>query len=93
MASALVAEGYRFKVFTPAGSVRLASDSSGDDYIEFSLDPTTDPPACSAAPAAARGRGQITSERPFKEDIPIADLADEDVLAFLLEELTSFLER
>ena len=35
VASALVAEGHRFKVFTPAGSVRLASESSGEDYIEW----------------------------------------------------------
>ena len=93
VASALVAEGYRFKVFTPAGSVRLASESSGEDYIELSLDTTTDPPVVIGRTSRGRGRGQIASERPVQEDIPIEDLADEDVLAFLLRELTSFLER
>ena len=93
VASALVAEGYRFKVFTPAGSVRLASESSGEDYIELSLDTTTDPPVVIGRTSRGRGRGRIASERPVQEDIPIEDLADEDVLAFLLRELTSFLER
>ena len=93
VASALVAEGYRFKVFTPAGSVRLASESSGEDYIELSLDTTTDPPVVIGRTSRGRGRGQIASERPVQEDIPIEDLTDEDVLAFLLKQLTPFLER
>jgi hypothetical protein len=44
LASALVAEGHRFKVFTPADAVRLASESSADDFIELTLDTTVDPP-------------------------------------------------
>ena len=36
-AAALTAEGRRFTVFTPAGSVRLASDASGEDFIEQQL--------------------------------------------------------
>ncbi len=93
VASALVAEGHRFKTFTPAGSVRLASESSGEDYIEIALDTTTDPPVVIGRTSRGRGRRQIASERPVQEDIPIENLSDEDVLAFLLRELTPFLER
>ena len=92
VASALVAEGQRFKVFTPAGSVRLASEASGEDFIELVLDTTADPPVVVGRTSRGRGRRQIASERPVKDDIPIENLKDEDVLAFLLTELTPFLD-
>ena len=93
LASALVAEGHRFKVFTPAGSVRLASESSGEDYIELALDTTADPPLVVGRTSRGRGRRQIAAERPIKEDIPIEELTEEDILAFVLAELTPFLQR
>ena len=93
VASALVAEGHRFKVFTPADSVRLSSETSGEDYIEIALDTSVDPPVVMGRTSRGRGRRQVTSERPVREDIPIDQLSDEDVLAFLLAELTPFLER
>jgi hypothetical protein len=92
-ASALVAEGHRFKVFTPAEAVRLALESSGEDYIELTLDSTVDPPVVLGRTGRGRGRRQVTSERPMKEQASIADLTDDDVLAFLLEEITPFVER
>jgi hypothetical protein len=91
--SALLAEGHRFRIFTPADSVRLASEASGEDYIEIALDTSADPPLVVGRTSRGRGRRQIASERPVNEDVPIADLTDEDVLAFLLTELTPFLER
>jgi hypothetical protein len=93
VASALVAEGHRFKVFTPADSVRLASEASGEDFIEIALDTSADPPVVIGRTSRGRGRRQVTSERPVNGDVPITDLGDEDVLAFLLAELTPFLER
>jgi hypothetical protein len=93
VSSALAAEGHRFKIFTPADSVRLASESSGEDYIEIALDTSADPPVVIGRTSRGRGRRQISSERPVNGDVPIADLTDEDVLAFLLAELTPFLER
>ena len=56
MASALVAEGHRFKVTTPAGSVRLASERSPDDYVELTLDSSEDPPVVLGRTNAGRGR-------------------------------------
>jgi hypothetical protein len=93
VASALVAEGYRFKVFTPADSVRLASETSGNDFVELTLDATADPPTVSGRTSRGRGSRLVDSERPVKEGKAIADLSDEDVLGFLMEEIAGFVER
>ena len=90
-AAALVAEGYRFKVFTPAGSVRLASESAGEDFIEIVLDPTVDPPRVTGRTSRARGRRSTSAERPLRAGA--ADLTEEDVLDFLVEEIAPFVER
>ena len=94
VASALVAENYRFKVFTPADSVRLASDSNGTDFIELSLDTDHRSPERGLA-ASSRGRGSrlVASERPIKDNAAIGDLSEDDVLAFLMEEIPALIER
>lgn len=92
-AVALAAEGQRFQVFTPSDSVRLAAESSGEDYIELTLDATTDPPAVLGRVNRGRGRRLVTSERPIAEHAPIAQLTDEDVLSFLLAEIGPLVER
>jgi len=92
-ASALAAEGHRFKVFTPSEAVRLAADASGEDYIELTLDATSDPPVVMGRVSRGRGRRLITSERPVRGDASIAELTDEDVLAFLVSEIGPFVER
>src|SRR3954464_7647655 len=74
VASALVAEGHRFKVFTPADSVRLASESSGEDYIEVALDTIADPPVVVGRSSRGRGRRQIATERPVNDDVPIEQI-------------------
>ena len=93
VAAALVAEGYRFKVFTPADSVRLAAESSGSDFIELSLDASLDPPGVLGRTSRGRGSRLVSTERPIKENTGIADLSEEDVLAFLMEEITGLVER
>jgi hypothetical protein len=92
-AAALVAEGLRFKVFTPAGSVRLASESGGEDFIEITLDPTLDPPRPVGHTSRGRGRRTLVTERPIRAGTATADLTEEDVLEFLVEEITPFVER
>jgi hypothetical protein len=92
-ASALVAEGHRFKVFTPAESVRLASESSPEDYIEIALDAAAEPPAVMGRINRGRGRRGVASERPIKNVESIAQLTDEDVLVFLASEIEPFVER
>ena len=93
LASALVAEGHRFKVFTPAGSVRLASETAAEDYIELLLDPSVDPPVVIGRVSRGRGRRVNTAERPVKDSAAIDQLTDEDVLEFLLQALSPFIER
>jgi hypothetical protein len=93
VAAALVAEGYRFKVFTPADSVRLSSENRGTDFIELSLDPASDPPTVIGRTSRGRGSRLVDSERPVKEGMPIAQLSDEDVLAFLMEAVVDLVER
>jgi hypothetical protein len=92
-ASALVAEGHRFKVFTPAGSVRLAADSNPDSYIELTLDAEIDPPAVIGRSNRGRGRRVVTTERSLNDQIAIAQLTEEDVLAYLVREIAPFVER
>ena len=92
-ASALVAEGHRFKVFTPAESVRLASESSPEDFIELALDSTFDPPTVIGRSSRGRGRRLVASERPIKDAASIGELTEEDVLSFLITEISPFVER
>jgi hypothetical protein len=90
MASALSGEGHHFNVATPADSVRLTSVKSPEDYIEIALDTSEDPPEVVGRTSRGRGRRMITSERPVRDRTAIAELNEEDVLAFLLTEIVPF---
>jgi hypothetical protein len=93
LANALVAEGHRFQVFTPAGSVRLASERSGEDFVELALDASPESPVILLRTSRGRGRGQITSERSIAPASGISSLTDSDVLQFVLDEIGRFVER
>ena len=93
VAAALVAEGFRFKIFTPADSVKLAAEASGTDFIELSLDSSVDPPGVVGRTSRGRGSRLVSTERPIKENTAVADLSEEDVLVFLMEEILPFIER
>ena len=88
-----MAEGFKFKIFTPADSVKLASESAGEDFVEIVLDSTVDPPRVTGHTSRSRGRRSISSERPVKAGANPADLTEEDVLQFLVEEIVPFVER
>jgi hypothetical protein len=92
VANALKVQGFPFGVFTPSGSVRLASDKSADDYIEVSLDTSGDEPVILGHSRRARGRRIIERERPIGGP-RISEVSDEQLLAFLLEELGAFVEK
>ncbi|MDQ3349882.1 MAG: hypothetical protein M3545_18200 [Acidobacteriota bacterium] len=92
-AAALTAEGHLFKVFTPANSVRLASERSHEEFIELTLNDASDPPTVVGHTSRGRGRRMISSERPVREHVAVADLTEEDVLSFLLVEITHVIER
>ena len=91
LGTALNAEGYRFKVFTPADSVRLAAEGSSD-FLELILDRSVDPPALLVRSSRGRGRHQVSSERSIAAGPAIASLTDEAVLTAVLEDLTPLLE-
>ena len=90
---ALRAEGHTFRLFTPAGSVRLASERSADDFVELALDTTRQPIEVVGRVSHGRGSRLITDERPIREGAAVADLTEEDVLRFLLASITPFVER
>ncbi len=93
LASALVGEGHRFKVFSPAGSVRLSAERSTDDFVELTLDASEDPPVVLIRTNVGRGRRAVTKERPLHPGTPISDLTEEHVIDVVLQELTPLLER
>lgn len=92
-AAALNAEGHAFTVFTPAASIRLASERSPEEFVELVLDDTSDPPAVVGRTTRGRGRRMISSERAIGGGAPVADLTEEDVLSFLLDEIIDVIER
>lgn len=93
LAAALTAERHPFKVFTPAGSVRLAAEHSAGDFIELALETSGDEPILIVRTSRGRGRGQVTTERAVCKGSEIAALTEEDALGFVLDEIEPFVER
>jgi hypothetical protein len=91
--SALTGEGHRFKVITPGRAVRMSSERSPEDFIELVLDTERDAPAVVIVTSRGRGRRTVSSERLVREDLPIGELAEEDIVSALLDELLPFIER
>ena len=93
VANALKVEGYAFTVFTPGGGLRLASDRSRDDYIEFALDTTADRPQVVLRTSHTRGSRTVEDERPLKKGAAIEAISEQDVLEVLVDVLEPWLER
>ncbi len=93
LAAALRSEGYRFRVITPAGAVRLAAESSADDYIEVTLDTTRDAPALVARTSRTWGRRVLVDETTLREAAEIGGLTAENLLEFTLAQLAPFVGR
>ncbi len=92
IANVLRADGYPYSVSTPAGSVRLLSDKDAGDFIELSLDTTGDAPRVVARVSRSRGRRIIDVERVVASG-DAETIGEEELLAFLLQELEPFVER
>jgi hypothetical protein len=92
VADALKSSGFAFTVMTPSGSVRLASAKTAEDFIELTLDTTGERPAVVGHTSRSRGRRVLESERPVA-DVPVDEITEEQLLAFLLHELTPLVER
>jgi hypothetical protein len=90
VASILSAEGYPFKVFTPAGGVRMASTTSREDYFEVELDTESTPPQVIGRANRSHGGRITTVENTLKAGVPIPDLREEDIVDFVLAEIPRF---
>ena len=93
VANALTGEGHRFNVTTPGRTVRLSPERRAEDFIELALDLERERPAVVLRTSQGRGRRIVAAERTLREDLPIADLAEEDVVAALIDEAIAFIER
>ena len=91
IASSLKPLAHSFTVFTPGGSVRLTSDRAPEDFIEISLDTGGDAPVVIGHVSRGRGRRVMESEQPIGTSI--ADITEEQLLAFVLKELEPFVEK
>jgi hypothetical protein len=93
LANVLKAEGYPFTVSTPSGGLRLASDRTRDDYVEFALDGSGDQPVVVGRIRHTRGSRTLEDERPIKPGAAPEDISQTDVLTFLVDALAPWLER
>jgi hypothetical protein len=94
-ASVLKAAGHPFDVHTPAGSVRLASESSPQSFLELALDTSNAAGIVIGRVSVARGgrQGLIVEERPVAGDTPVGSLTEEDLAAFVVSEIPKLLVR
>lgn len=86
----LRAEGHLFAVFTPSGTVKLASDKSAEDSIELALDTSADDPRVVARTTRSRGRRVVESVKAIGDPAAITEY---ELLDFLLKELEPFVAR
>lgn len=93
VAAVLRAEGYGFRVLTPAGSVRLAAEAAPEDFIELVLDTKRDPPALVGRVSRAWGRRVLVDEQVVREAPALRGLTTDDALEIVLERLGPFVER
>jgi hypothetical protein len=93
VAGALKAEGYLYVVNTPASSVRLASDTSGSDFIDLRLDSAGGRAQVVLRVERARGRDHVSEERPIKAGTLVEQLTEQDVLDAVIESLETLLDR
>ena len=89
----LRAEGYLFSLFTPSGGVRMMSDKSADDFIELVLDTTGAAPQVMGRTSRSWGNRTNVSEQPLNPAGPIREIAEADVLEFLLKAIERFVDR
>ena len=93
VANALKVAGIGFTLGTPEGGLRMAAERGRDDFIEFGLDTSGDQPQAVGRVSVTRGSRTIDQVVPIKPGTAIEDLADEDVLDFLVRALEPWLER
>jgi hypothetical protein len=94
LVNALKAEGFPVQISTPAESVRIASESRPQDYVELALEPDSDEANVVGRISHARGRETVNEERVFiRGSSAIAAMTEEQVLDFLARALAGILVR
>ncbi|MCH7746499.1 MAG: hypothetical protein IH939_00240 [Acidobacteria bacterium] len=91
--SVLKAERLSYRLSTPAGSVRLMSETHHEDFIDLAVDTTQDPVTIMTTVSHVRGQRVSTTERPLADGVELDQLTEEHVLAFLLAALPVFVAR
>jgi hypothetical protein len=93
IANVLRVEGTPFTLSTPGSAVRLASDRSGQDFVELTLDTAGRQPQVMIHSRRFRGRRVTESEMPIGNSGSVRELTENDVLTAVLKELEGLLER
>jgi hypothetical protein len=93
VASVLASEGYAFKVFTPAGGLRLASDRAAHSFVGLRLETAADPPGVVAEVSRQRGSQVLADDLPVGPGAPIDQITEDDVLAILLDAIGNMIDR
>jgi hypothetical protein len=92
-ASALQGEGLRFRIDTPADSVRLSADGMPGDFLEIGLDREANPPVAEGRVSHGRGRRAVSYTRPVRAGAAISELTADDVIEFLVAEIPGLVQR
>lgn len=93
LASALVAEGHRFTIETPAGVVRLVRERNSAERLELALDTEREVPAVVLRSTRGRGNRTIATEAIVAEGPGIADVSDANLVDAVVQQLIPFIER
>lgn len=93
LASALTAEGHRFKIETPLGVVRLARERNSAERLELALDTDREMPAVVLRSVRGRGSRMVAAEEIVAEGSEIADISDSNLVDAVVAQLIPFLER
>ena len=93
VANVLKAEGYPFVVHTPMSSVRLASEKSGEDFIELRLDTTGASPQVVVHVERVKGREKLIEDKAIRPGTPVEALSEQDVLDLVTEAIAPLIER
>jgi hypothetical protein len=93
VAQSLSAEGHAYRVTTPGGAVRMASDRSSRTYLEIRLDTAGREPQLVAEIGRERGSRVSTEERPIGRGAAIEAITDEGLLGEVLDLLPELVER
>ena len=93
VSSVLKAEKYAFARQTPAGTVRLASERSPEDFLEVRLDTSGQVPQVVVHVERVRGRETTVEDRPVRPGVLTEHLTDADLLDVISDALGVLVDR